>query len=255
MDNKEETRTCSKCHREIAEANFALHETHCSRFLCLCPDCDEAVPTEQLSQHREEQHTQVRCSMCHQKMERCQLKDHEADECVERLHACHFCDLELPWKELDQHCVFCGSRTELCRDCGRYVKLSDLPSHASTCSAAAADATPPQTTSTSPKKTTVTVNCSKCTASFPAEDADKHECVSVEDDSEDEDDEFPREVSLPQLSSIYRAASLSDRTYTGPWRDEDDPDQISSCPHCHLALPLFSLRRHEAKCKIYIHLN
>lgn len=49
----------SYSHKEVAEANFALHETHCSRFLCLCPDCDEAVPKDQLSQHREEQHTQV----------------------------------------------------------------------------------------------------------------------------------------------------------------------------------------------------
>ncbi|KAM3616694.1 uncharacterized protein V6R79_021851 [Siganus canaliculatus] len=45
--------------REVAEANFALHETHCSRFLCLCPDCGETVPTEQLEQHREEEHTEV----------------------------------------------------------------------------------------------------------------------------------------------------------------------------------------------------
>uniref|UniRef100_A0A3Q1F042 XIAP associated factor 1 n=1 Tax=Acanthochromis polyacanthus TaxID=80966 RepID=A0A3Q1F042_9TELE len=42
------------CHKEVAEANFALHETHCSRFLCLCPECDEAVPRDQLAEHKEE---------------------------------------------------------------------------------------------------------------------------------------------------------------------------------------------------------
>ena len=47
-------------HKMVAEANFALHETHCKRFLCLCPDCDEAVPRQQLDQHREEEHTLVR---------------------------------------------------------------------------------------------------------------------------------------------------------------------------------------------------
>uniref|UniRef100_A0A3Q1F114 XIAP associated factor 1 n=1 Tax=Acanthochromis polyacanthus TaxID=80966 RepID=A0A3Q1F114_9TELE len=42
------------CHKEVAEANFALHETHCSRFLCLCPECDEAVPRDQLAEHKED---------------------------------------------------------------------------------------------------------------------------------------------------------------------------------------------------------
>lgn len=46
-------------HKEIAEVNFALHESHCSRFLCLCPDCNEAVPRDQLEEHREEQHAEV----------------------------------------------------------------------------------------------------------------------------------------------------------------------------------------------------
>uniref|UniRef100_A0A3Q3AX11 XIAP associated factor 1 n=1 Tax=Kryptolebias marmoratus TaxID=37003 RepID=A0A3Q3AX11_KRYMA len=50
---------CRFYNKEVAEANFALHETHCSRFLCLCPDCDENVPQDQLSQHREEQHAQM----------------------------------------------------------------------------------------------------------------------------------------------------------------------------------------------------
>lgn len=45
--------------KEVAEANFTLHEMHCKRFLCLCPDCNETIPKEHLSQHREEQHTQV----------------------------------------------------------------------------------------------------------------------------------------------------------------------------------------------------
>lgn len=50
---------CCLSHKEVAEANFALHETHCSRFLCLCPDCNESVPRDQLKDHREEQHAEV----------------------------------------------------------------------------------------------------------------------------------------------------------------------------------------------------
>ncbi|XP_044057842.1 XIAP-associated factor 1 isoform X2 [Siniperca chuatsi] len=246
-------------HREVAETNFALHETHCSRFLCLCPDCDEAVPREQLNQHREEQHTQVRCSKCSQKMERCYLMDHESDECVERLQSCQFCELELPWKELDKHHLACGSRTNLCGDCGRYVTLRDQPEHDLTCSATHNGSGPPQTpTKRPPKKTKIPVSCDRCMASFPAEDIKKHEleCVPTttweDEDEAAEADSFPRHGATSWLSSAYKATALSDRPSSGPWGDGGDPDQISICPHCHLALPLVTLRRHKVKCQIHL---
>ncbi|XP_071327932.1 XIAP-associated factor 1 isoform X2 [Trachinotus anak] len=261
MDNKEATRTCGQCHREVAEANFALHETHCSRFLCVCPDCGEAVPREQLNQHKEDEHTQVRCSKCNKKMERRHLKDHESDECVERLQTCQFCELQLPWKDMDEHCQACGSRTELCRDCNRYVKLRDQSEHGLTCSADNDGPSLPQTTNNPPNKTQITVSCSGCKASFPAEDIDKHEleCVpaykwddaeSEEGEREDEGD-FSKHVSTAQLSNTYKATSMSGRPHNGPLGNGGDPDQISTCPHCHLALPLFTLRWHEAKCRIH----
>lgn len=48
-----------RSHRYVAESNFTLHEMHCRRFLCVCPDCEETVPKEHLEQHRQEQHTLV----------------------------------------------------------------------------------------------------------------------------------------------------------------------------------------------------
>ncbi|GLD52897.1 XIAP-associated factor 1 [Lates japonicus] len=248
--------------KEVAEANFALHETHCRRFLCVCPDCDEAVPREQLDKHKEEQHTQVRCSKCNQKMERCHLMDHESDECVERPQTCQFCELVLPWKELDEHCLVCGSRTELCRDCNRYVKLRDQPGHGLTCSASNNSSGPPQTTSTPPNKTKVTVTCKGCAALIAAEDIEKHEleCVPAtrwdyyeeakpEKEESKGGDDFYGQVTTPRLSSTYKASSMSGN---GPWGDGGDPDQISTCPHCHLALPSVTLRWHQVKCQVYI---
>lgn len=258
MDEKEATRTCGQCHREVAEANFALHETHCSRFLCLCPDCDESVPRDQLDQHRQEQHTQVRCSKCNQKMQRRFLMDHEADECVERLQSCQFCELELPFKELHEHSLACGSRTELCRDCGRYVTLRDQPGHGLTCAATDEDSSPPQTTSQRPPESRqMTVRCVRCMASFPADDIEKHKlaCVlatrSNDGEGAPEEQAWGNEGGPSWLSSAYKSASLSERHSNGP----SDLDQISTCPHCHLALPLFTLRRHQAKCQIHILLN
>ncbi|XP_070684965.1 XIAP-associated factor 1 isoform X2 [Pempheris klunzingeri] len=258
MDTKEETRICSQCCKEVAKANFALHETHCSRFLCVCPDCDEAVPRQQLKQHREEQHSQVRCSKCNQKMQRCRLVDHESEECVERLQSCQFCTLELRWKELDEHCLACGSRTELCNDCGRYVTLKDLQEHGLTCGSGP----PPQTTSKlPPNNTKIPVSCTTCKVSFPAEDIEEHEleCITAtrwfdaeeaepeEEEREDERDFFSL-GTISQLSSTYKSTSLSNGASSDPW---GDPNQISTCPHCHLALPLLTLRWHKGKCQIH----
>ncbi|XP_072249154.1 XIAP-associated factor 1 [Leuresthes tenuis] len=267
MDSKEATLTCGQCHKEVAEANFTLHESHCSRFLCLCPDCEEAVPIDQLNEHREEQHTQVRCSKCNKKMERCHLLDHESDDCVERLQKCQFCELEVPWKELEDHLLVCGSRTELCRDCGCYVRLRDQQEHSSICSDTDKNSGPPQTASSAPDtamKTKITVSCRRCVLSFPAEDMDKHEmeCFLAtrwdnekaepkEEEREDEDD-FSWQGATPQLSNAYQAASLTHTPSRGPWVEGRDPNEISTCPHCHLALPLFTLHWHEVKCQTHI---
>uniref|UniRef100_A0A3B3V278 XIAP associated factor 1 n=1 Tax=Poecilia latipinna TaxID=48699 RepID=A0A3B3V278_9TELE len=222
--NYKESYICTH-HKEVAEANFPLHETHCKRFLSVCPDCDEAVPKDQLSQHREEQHTKVKCSKCNKKIERCHLEDHE---CPERLQMCTFCELEVPWKQLEEHSVVCGSRTELCKDCGRYVKLSDQSEIYF----------PPNT-----------VSCRYCGRSFLEKERDRHELYEEVDTKEqkweDADDLF-KQQSQDQLRSAYKATSQSHAGRQGPWVIGDQ-DQISTCPHCHLALPLPTLKWHEVK--------
>ncbi|XP_038134401.1 XIAP-associated factor 1 [Cyprinodon tularosa] len=243
----EPTRTCGACHKEVAEANFALHESHCKRFLSVCPDCDEAVPRELLSQHREEQHSQVKCSKCNKKMERCHLEDHEADDCPERLQACQFCELEVAWRNLHEHAVACGSRTERCSDCGRYVKLSDQPEHKSTCSTADDKKDSPQAAG-GPADTGDRVSCRGCRRLLLSDEINQHLrfCYSASpllyDEEEEEEEDFYRD----QLSAAYKA------TYS---QVGGDPDQISTCPHCHLALPLSTLKWHEAKCRIHVFLK
>ncbi|XP_075892939.1 XIAP-associated factor 1 [Nelusetta ayraudi] len=234
MDEAEPQRFCGQCHRYVAESNFTLHEMHCRRFLCVCPDCEETVPKEHLEQHRQEQHTLVRCSKCNVKVERGWLGEHESDECVERLRKCDFCELDMPWKELQEHGLACGSRTELCRECGSYVTLRDQPDHSQTCSSTGqASALRPPT-----RKPGLRETCRRCKASLSAEDLFTHECVpAAEADDEQQNG----------LSGRLKSTFLSDRE--AAIVDGDDPDQISPCPHCHLALPLLTLRWHQAKCQ------
>ncbi|KAF7649597.1 hypothetical protein LDENG_00138940 [Lucifuga dentata] len=265
MDEKEATRICGQCHKEVAEVNFTLHESHCRRFLCLCPDCDEPIPRDQMKEHREKQHAQVRCSKCNQKMERCHLLDHESEECEERLKCCQFCQLELPWKELEEHSLVCGSRTELCRDCGRYVTLKDQLEHVQTCAGAEAGAGAANTISSPHQKKTLPVTRRGCEPSFPGEIEHELEWVPTsswdleeaefgrkhrkeEEEEEEDDSDFSRELRFMKVSSML------DRASRWTWGGED-PDQISTCPHCDLALPLTTLRWHEVKCQIHIHMK
>ncbi|XP_051521450.1 TRAF-type zinc finger domain-containing protein 1-like [Myxocyprinus asiaticus] len=200
---------CTHCNKEVAKANFDLHEPHCKRFLCLCPDCDESVPWEQLEEHKAQEHVQVKCGKCNKKMERRQLLDHETDDCSERLQICDFCQLELPLSSLMEHILSCGSRTERCSDCGRYVKLKEQLHHAQICGS-----TPPTLKNPSPADASDTdeesfKQCCKWLKYIPSEDLEEHEKVK------------------------------------GARNIERDLDRISTCPLCHLALLIKTLEWHE----------
>ncbi|MBN3312129.1 XAF1 factor, partial [Atractosteus spatula] len=132
-EHKGDSRLCRNCKKEVAVSNFALHESHCKRFLCVCPDCDEPVPREQMDQHRDTEHKQVRCPQCHEQMEKRQLEEHQAEQCQERLASCQFCQLQVPLSRLPEHVAPCGSRTERCPDCGSYVQLRDQEAHTRDC--------------------------------------------------------------------------------------------------------------------------
>ncbi|XP_053729856.1 XIAP-associated factor 1 isoform X1 [Synchiropus splendidus] len=244
MDVSEPTRTCDLCKKDVAEVNFSLHEAHCRRFLCLCPDCEEPVPKEQLALHREEEHAMVKCSKCNKKMEKRLLDDHEVEECVERMQECEFCQMELPFKDLHEHTVACGSRTELCIDCGRYVKLKDQQTHDQTCSGSSDTSAPPKTE-------TVMVNCSQCSQAIAADDLDQHELECLPD-SQIKQEEHSRSSAAPQVGVNEISHRLSDRGANLPHCNGEDPTALRCCPHCHLLLPLFTLQWHEVKCRRHV---
>lgn len=75
---------------------------------------------------------------------------------------------------------------------------------------------------------------------------DYEEAEMGEDDREDErEDDFSGQVTTPQLSRTYKSTSLLNRPYSLPSGNRGDPNQISTCPHCHLTLPIVTLRWHE----------
>ncbi|KAM9469422.1 XIAP-associated factor 1 [Clarias gariepinus] len=229
MDTTEELEICSHCNKEVGKTNLPMHEAHCQRFLCLCPKCDEQVPKDQLEEHQTEQHTEIKCKKCGMKMEKRKLLDHEANKCTERLQSCKYCQLDLPFSNLKEHTVTCGSRTERCPDCKQYVILKDQLQHAQTCTSV----------EFSFKTKSVNGNLKPLPANTLQEDEPEEFVeggVSQASQSEPED----TTLSLSALQKKKQKEKMG-------WKDDD---QISTCPHCHLALPLNILKWHEDKCRL-----
>ncbi|KAK3561040.1 hypothetical protein QTP86_026398 [Hemibagrus guttatus] len=217
MDTKEEMEICIHCKKEVVKTNLAMHEAHCQRFLCLCPDCKE----------------QIKCQQCNMKMEKCKLPDHEAYKCTERLQSCEFCQLALPLSKLDEHVVICGSRTERCQDCNQYVILKDQLRHAQICN-------------TEDFKTKSINGNVKPLPAYTQQvdeaydymaDTSRDRTVSQFADSEPED-------TILSLSDLQKKKKQDEKT---GWIDQD---KISTCPYCHLALPVNTLQWHKDKCRI-----
>ncbi|XP_027006595.2 XIAP-associated factor 1 isoform X2 [Tachysurus fulvidraco] len=228
MDAKEEVEICSNCNKEVVKTNLPMHEAHCQRFLCLCPDCKEQVPKDLLEEHRQEQHTLIKCKQCNMKMEKFNLPDHESYECTKRMQSCEYCQLSLPLNILEEHVVTCGSRTERCEHCNQYVILKDQLQHAQIC-----------------------INEDLQTKSIHGyvkpvnsqQDIERYEYVR--NSSKDQTDSEPKDTILSLSDLLKKKKKQNDNLGF-----KIDPDQISTCPYCHLALPVNTLRWHEEKCRI-----
>lgn len=225
----------------------------------------------------------------------------QSDHCAERLQTCVFCKLELPWKELSQHQLVCGSRTELCGDCGRYVTLRDQAVHELSCPATSAppqtNSKPPSDASKMPERLWLKRQSSKHAFSFPLlRSQNQREVWELHDISscrgcwepqgaclKDSAElvvfsgrfissvwgfQTPSELNLPLCVPVQLRCPPSDmfddldlRTFSAQrapvvrrdlaasllGRLPEGGDDINTCPHCHLALPIPTLLWHQVK--------
>ena len=132
-ENKMETELCENCKKQVPAENYQMHFVHCKRNIQLCPLCGEAVSRKEEKEHFEEYHTKIDCVQCGQKTTRIEERNHLANECGKRPILCQYCDISLPRERIAEHEEFCGSRTELCPKCIRYVLIKDLQKHAKSC--------------------------------------------------------------------------------------------------------------------------
>lgn len=123
------TRICSHCERSIPSSNIDLHYAHCSRNLEKCKVCGDMVPKRHAEEHFLNTHAPVSCSLCSEMMERDILAVHTGENCPQRIVTCEFCEFPLPAIDLAEHQEVCGSRTELCHLCNRYIRLRERYNH------------------------------------------------------------------------------------------------------------------------------
>ncbi|NWW76278.1 XAF1 factor, partial [Climacteris rufus] len=259
--------------RDVSAANFSLHETHCMRFLTLCPECDEPVARKDMEDHQAEVHKQIRCSLCHQSMQQYQLEYHENKECQKRAMKCNICDLEMPFNKLQEHLDICGSRTERCRECNKYIMYKDRKTHKDIC---------PNNGLPCQKDVDFQTNnlCQKCNESFPDDQYIQHLVSIFKTEQEHYFDPQQSSSSLAPSSSSENAMAWKDVRPKGKERDQSltsqapknkkisfpsprrdvcstSPqavkdtqsfDTLVTCDYCNILLPLPTLRKHEIKC-------
>eukprot|EP00850_Spirogloea_muscicola_P001764 SM000006S19529 [mRNA] locus=s6:1384577:1385972:- [translate_table: standard] len=122
-------RFCAHCEKQVPEKNYDLHFAHCSKNLQRCGECGEMVAASRSQEHFDDVHAQVLCSLCGASVTRLRLQSHEAQECPERMVECPFCDFPVAARHSADHIDVCGSRTEWCAQCARYVRRRDWPTH------------------------------------------------------------------------------------------------------------------------------
>eukprot|EP00727_Mastigamoeba_balamuthi_P002098 m51a1_g11886 hypothetical protein (648) ;mRNA; f:587517-589915 len=113
---------CGNCGNRVPEASYALHSLRCERFNKRCAKCGKVVPRAEADKHEQEVHALVPCPQCSHAIEVSQLGRHQAEECECRPMQCRYCDVSMPMREMPKHETYCGTRTEKCALCGKFVQ-------------------------------------------------------------------------------------------------------------------------------------
>ncbi|KFU94286.1 XIAP-associated factor 1, partial [Chaetura pelagica] len=282
----EESRFCKNCKRDVSAANFSLHEAHCLRFLTLCPECDEPVAQNDMTDHQTEAHKQVRNATCSSgKFAIISSLHVQTEECHKRAVKCKICELEMPCNKLQEHLNTCASQTEWCGECNKYIMYKDQNEHKEICQNSGLSFHKDVNFQTSETSTNGTGGnfCQKCNKSFPDDQYSQHLVSTFETEQENGLDPPESSSSLAPSSSSEnvmvwrdvrpkgkeRDQSLTSKTLLKPPKNKKigfpsptrgglstspqplkDPqsfDMLVTCTHCNILLPLPTLQKHEVR--------
>jgi hypothetical protein len=123
--------TCSNCKKHVPNTSIATHEAFCKRNNLICEQCGQLIRIADQAAHFEEAHKPVKC-VCGESIEMRLLAQHKQNDCMHRPMPCTYCKLRKKMLELPAHEEYCGSRTEKCAKCQRFVSMKDHAQHVQT---------------------------------------------------------------------------------------------------------------------------
>lgn len=127
-NNQIDTVTCTNCKKGIPKNSIVTHEVFCKRHNVVCEQCENVIRASDRVAHEEEVHRRVNC-VCGDSLEIRFLALHKLQECLHRPHACKYCKLKKKLVDLPDHQEYCGSRTEKCSKCQKFVSIKDYQFH------------------------------------------------------------------------------------------------------------------------------
>lgn len=124
---------CDNCKQRIPINIYTTHSLSCSRMNWFCDSCQMVTKRTEKEKHMSEFHAMVYCE-CGTALENRVLQTHKEIECPKRIVRCQYCPLEMPYNEKLAHENRCGSQTEKCDKCNKYIRRSEFPVHIVECS-------------------------------------------------------------------------------------------------------------------------
>jgi len=132
-----------------------MHENFCEQHVKKCDICGEVINKEEEEEHIEETHSMKKCEICGDEFIASEYYKHRPNcesnveciyckmefrpkevimhqmNCEYNMYQCYFCFANIANKDKINHEIFCGSRTEKCKTCGKYVMLNKMNFHIS----------------------------------------------------------------------------------------------------------------------------
>lgn len=111
--------------KNIPVNKYTLHIITCKELNLACEKCGEIISKYELDEHNSEFHTLVECGDCGKKYES-RFMDLHKKKCANKPLICQYCDLKVGKNELHDHEYICGSKTEKCYNCGKYIQIRGM---------------------------------------------------------------------------------------------------------------------------------
>lgn len=113
----------------MAVQSFVLHEIHCQRnfYRCLC---GEFLKKSDKVEHEAAAHKSEQCQHCRMTAPAYEMAKHK---CQKLPKLCQFCNAVIIFDEYVEHVRVCGSRTQQCPICKKYIQAWTYDSHEATC--------------------------------------------------------------------------------------------------------------------------